>query len=90
MVAVVGDDELVPGPLPGEVHDVRVDAVVTPGRGLVRLPLAAEGPAPDRALSAPVRRWAWPGCPQLSERSGSSRSVSGSAARTAFSVEGHG
>jgi 5-formyltetrahydrofolate cyclo-ligase len=46
VVAVVGDDELVPGPLPGEVHDVRVDAVVTPGRGLVRLPLDAEGPAP--------------------------------------------
>ena len=46
VVAVVGDDELVPGPLPGEAHDVRVDAVVTPGRGLVRLPLDAEGPAP--------------------------------------------
>jgi 5-formyltetrahydrofolate cyclo-ligase len=46
VVAVVGDDELVPGPLPGEVHDVRVDAVVTPGRGLVRLPLDAGGPAP--------------------------------------------
>jgi 5-formyltetrahydrofolate cyclo-ligase len=46
VVAVVGDDELVPGPLPGEVHDVRVDAVVTPGRGLVRLPLDAEGQAP--------------------------------------------
>ena len=85
VVAVVGDDELVPGPLPGEAHDVRVDAVVTPGRGLVRLPLAAAGPARPRAERAgrPV-----PG--QLSERSGSSRSVSGSAARTAFSVEGHG
>jgi len=51
VVAVVGDDELVPGPLPGEVHDVRVDAVVTPGRGLVRLPpdppLGAEGAAPS-------------------------------------------
>jgi 5-formyltetrahydrofolate cyclo-ligase len=46
VVAVVGDDELVPGPLPGEGHDVRVDAVVTPGRGLVRLPLDAGGPAP--------------------------------------------
>lgn len=46
VVAVVGDDELVPGPLPGEVHDVRVDAVVTPGRGLVRLPLGAAGSAP--------------------------------------------
>jgi 5-formyltetrahydrofolate cyclo-ligase len=43
VVAVVGDDELVPGPLPGEDHDVRVDAVVTPGRGMVRLPAAAAG-----------------------------------------------
>jgi len=44
VVAVVGDDELVPGPLPGEEHDVRVDAVVTPGRGMVRLPAAVAGP----------------------------------------------
>ena len=46
VVAVVGDDELVRGPLPGEVHDERVDADVTPGRGLVRLPLDTEGAAP--------------------------------------------
>jgi 5-formyltetrahydrofolate cyclo-ligase len=43
VVAVVGDDELVPGPLPAEGHDVRVDAVVTPGRGMLRLPTAAPG-----------------------------------------------
>jgi 5-formyltetrahydrofolate cyclo-ligase len=43
MVAIVEDGELVPGPLPGESHDVRVDAVVTPGGGMVRLPLRAAG-----------------------------------------------
>ncbi|MFJ6669810.1 5-formyltetrahydrofolate cyclo-ligase [Actinosynnema sp. NPDC091369] len=38
VVAVVRDEEFVPS-LPAEPHDVRVDAVVTPGRGVVRLPL---------------------------------------------------
>ncbi|MGW4114730.1 5-formyltetrahydrofolate cyclo-ligase [Actinosynnema sp. NPDC004786] len=38
VVAVVRDEEFVPA-LPAEPHDVRVDAVLTPGRGLVRLPL---------------------------------------------------
>ncbi|WP_367132564.1 5-formyltetrahydrofolate cyclo-ligase [Saccharothrix sp. HUAS TT1] len=38
VVAVVRDEEFVPS-LPAEPHDVRVDAVLTPGRGLVRLPL---------------------------------------------------
>ncbi|PSL54156.1 5-formyltetrahydrofolate cyclo-ligase [Saccharothrix carnea] len=37
-VALVRDEEFVPS-LPAEPHDVRVDAVLTPGRGLVRLPL---------------------------------------------------
>jgi 5-formyltetrahydrofolate cyclo-ligase len=37
-VALVRDEEFVPA-LPAEPHDVRVDAVVTPGSGLVRLPL---------------------------------------------------
>ena len=45
VVAVVGDDELVPGPLPAEGHDERVDAVVTPGRGMLRLPTPAPGAA---------------------------------------------
>jgi 5-formyltetrahydrofolate cyclo-ligase len=38
VVAVVRDEEFVPS-LPAEPHDVRVDAVLTPGRGVVRLPL---------------------------------------------------
>jgi 5-formyltetrahydrofolate cyclo-ligase len=38
-VALVRDEEFVPS-LPAEPHDVRVDAVLTPGRGVVRLPLA--------------------------------------------------
>ena len=38
VVAVVRDEEFVPS-LPAEAHDVRVDAVLTPGRGVVRLPL---------------------------------------------------
>ncbi|NUT48361.1 MAG: 5-formyltetrahydrofolate cyclo-ligase [Saccharothrix sp.] len=38
VVALVRDEEFVPS-LPAEPHDVRVDAVLTPGRGLVRLPL---------------------------------------------------
>ncbi|MCE6994360.1 5-formyltetrahydrofolate cyclo-ligase [Saccharothrix sp. S26] len=38
VVALVRDEEFVPS-LPSEPHDVRVDAVLTPGRGLVRLPL---------------------------------------------------
>jgi 5-formyltetrahydrofolate cyclo-ligase len=38
VVAVVRDEEFVPS-LPSEPHDVRVDAVLTPGRGVVRLPL---------------------------------------------------
>ena len=35
VVAVVNDEEYVEGPLPHEPHDAGVDAVVTPGRGLV-------------------------------------------------------
>ncbi len=38
VVAVVHDEELVDGPLPHEPHDQPVDAVVTSGLGLVRLP----------------------------------------------------
>ena len=45
VVAVVGDDELLPGPLPAQGHDVRVDAVVTPGRGMLRLPAPPPGAA---------------------------------------------
>lgn len=37
-VALVRDEEFVPS-LPAEPHDVRMDAVLTPGSGLVRLPL---------------------------------------------------
>jgi len=37
VVAVVGDGELVAGPLPVDLHDVDVDAVITPGAGLLRL-----------------------------------------------------
>ncbi|MEU5691695.1 5-formyltetrahydrofolate cyclo-ligase [Actinosynnema sp. NPDC020468] len=39
LVALVRDAEFVPYDLPAEAHDVRVDAVLTPGRGLLRLPL---------------------------------------------------
>ena len=35
VVAIVNDEEYVEGPLPHEPHDAGVDAVVTPGRGLV-------------------------------------------------------
>lgn len=38
LVAVVRDEEFVPE-LPAEAHDVRMNAVLTPGSGLVRLPL---------------------------------------------------
>ncbi|ONI86247.1 5-formyltetrahydrofolate cyclo-ligase [Saccharothrix sp. ALI-22-I] len=38
LVALVRDEEFVPS-LPAEPHDVRMDAVLTPGLGLVRLPL---------------------------------------------------
>ncbi|WP_447005543.1 5-formyltetrahydrofolate cyclo-ligase [Saccharothrix isguenensis] len=38
LVALVRDEEFVPS-LPAEPHDVRMDAVLTPGSGLVRLPL---------------------------------------------------
>lgn len=37
-IAVVRDHEFVPE-LPGEAHDVRMGAVATPGRGVVRLPV---------------------------------------------------
>lgn len=37
VVAVVNDEEYVEHPLPREPHDALVDAVVTPGRGLLRL-----------------------------------------------------
>ena len=82
VVAVVGDDELVPGPLPAEGHDVRVDAVVTPGRGMLRLP--ADAPEPPAAGHRPLAASARPARqPQASERSGTSRSSSASALRTA-------
>lgn len=38
LVGVVGDHEFVPD-LPGEAHDVRMNAVLTPKRGVVALPL---------------------------------------------------
>jgi 5-formyltetrahydrofolate cyclo-ligase len=38
LVAVVRDEELV-DELPAEPHDVRMTAVLTPGRGLLRLPM---------------------------------------------------
>ncbi len=38
LVGVVGDDEFVTD-LPGEAHDVRMNAVLTPDRGVVTLPL---------------------------------------------------
>lgn len=40
LVGVVRDSEFVPS-LPAEPHDVRLDAVLTPSLGLVRLPLRA-------------------------------------------------
>ncbi|GGP33763.1 5-formyltetrahydrofolate cyclo-ligase [Saccharothrix coeruleofusca] len=41
LVAVVRDDEFVDS-LPSEPHDVRVDAVLTPSRGLIRLPCGVD------------------------------------------------
>jgi 5-formyltetrahydrofolate cyclo-ligase len=41
IVAVINDEEYVPRPLPRDSHDVRVDAVITPGGGLT--PIAATG-----------------------------------------------
>ncbi|MEU4800843.1 5-formyltetrahydrofolate cyclo-ligase [Actinosynnema sp. NPDC023587] len=38
LAAVVRDEEFVPV-LPAEPHDVRMDAVLTPGAGVIRLPL---------------------------------------------------
>lgn len=38
VVAVVGDAELVDGPLPADAHDVAVHAVITPGGGFQPLP----------------------------------------------------
>jgi 5-formyltetrahydrofolate cyclo-ligase len=38
IVAIVNDEEYADGPLPGDSHDVRVDAVITPGRGLSLVP----------------------------------------------------
>ena len=35
VVTLLYDDELVEGPLPADPHDMPVDAVITPGRGLV-------------------------------------------------------
>ena len=40
LVALVGDDDLVPDPLPAEPHDVAVHAVWRPATGLTPLPLA--------------------------------------------------
>ena len=49
LVALVGDDELVEGPLPAEPHDVAVHAVWRPRAGVTPLPvqparLSAWGP----------------------------------------------
>jgi len=38
VVAIVNDQEYVPEPLPRDDHDVPVDAVITPGRGLEPIP----------------------------------------------------
>jgi 5-formyltetrahydrofolate cyclo-ligase len=38
VVALLYDEELLTDPLPAEPHDQRVSAVITPSRGLVRLP----------------------------------------------------
>lgn len=39
LVTLLYDDELVPGPLPMDEHDVPVHAALTPAQGLVRLPI---------------------------------------------------
>jgi len=39
IVAIVNDDEYVEGPLPFDAHDVRVDAVITPGGGFSKIPV---------------------------------------------------
>jgi 5-formyltetrahydrofolate cyclo-ligase len=39
LVALVGDDELVEGPLPAEPHDVAVHAVWRPRAGVTSLPI---------------------------------------------------
>lgn len=48
LAAVVRDEEFVPE-LPGEEHDVRMPRVLTPRRGVVRLPLERHEPADTSA-----------------------------------------
>jgi 5-formyltetrahydrofolate cyclo-ligase len=38
VVAIVNDEEYARWPLPFDAHDVRVDAVITPGRGFCKIP----------------------------------------------------
>jgi 5-formyltetrahydrofolate cyclo-ligase len=40
VVAIINDDELAESPLPFDVHDVRVDAVITPASGYRQIPVA--------------------------------------------------
>jgi len=37
-VAIVNDEEYAVQPLPRDAHDVRVNAVITPGSGLMQIP----------------------------------------------------
>lgn len=45
VLTLLWDEEFVTGPLPAEAHDRRVDAVLTPGRGVIRLSPWAPGAA---------------------------------------------
>ena len=40
LVAIVNDEEYAARPLPRDAHDVRVNAVITPGAGLSPIPAA--------------------------------------------------
>ncbi len=44
VVAIVNDEEYAESPLPRDPHDVRVDAVITPGAGLTPIPVEQSAP----------------------------------------------
>ena len=44
IVAIINDEEYAAWPLPRDAHDVRVNAVITPGAGLSQIPAERSGP----------------------------------------------
>ena len=56
VVAIVNDEEYAESPLPRDSHDVRVDAVITPGAGLTPIPVAQSVPSRVGGLSSLTRQ----------------------------------